>query len=95
MYWFTWCTPVFDGAFGSCHGLDLPFMFDNIEASNVELFTGDNPNRQQIADHLSTEVLAFAKSGEVSWPKYEMQNRSTFKIDLETENVIWNLKVKK
>jgi len=85
MYWFTWCTPVFDGAFGSCHGLDLPFMFDNIKASNVELFTGDNPNRQQIADHLSTEVLAFAKSGEVSWPKYEMQNRSTFKIDLETE----------
>lgn len=85
MYWFTWCTPVFDGAFGSCHGLDLPFMFDNINASNVELFTGDNPNRQQIADHLSTEVLAFAKSGEVSWPKFETQNRSTFKIDLETE----------
>ena len=85
MYWFTWCTPVFDGAFGSCHALDLPFMFDNLNASNVELFTGDNPNRQQIADHLSTEVLAFAKSGEVSWPKYETQNRSTLKIDLDTE----------
>ncbi|HBZ62573.1 MAG TPA: hypothetical protein DEO42_07190, partial [Acidimicrobium sp.] len=24
MYWFTWPTPVFDGALGCCHALDLP-----------------------------------------------------------------------
>ena len=32
MYWFTWSTPAFGGILGSCHALDIPFAFDNLDA---------------------------------------------------------------
>ncbi len=81
MYWFTWPTPVFDGAFGSCHALDIPFVFHNLDAPGVELFTGSDPEREQIADRLSAEVLSFATTGEVSWPQYETTSRATLRVD--------------
>jgi len=81
MYWFTWPTPVFNGAFGSCHALDIPFVFHNLDAPGVELFTGSDPEREQIADRLSAEVLSFATTGEVSWPQYETTSRATLQVD--------------
>lgn len=100
MYWFTWPTPVFDGALGCCHALDLPFMFSNLDKPNVELFTGNSPTRSKISGHFTRELLQFAKSGTVSWPKYETSDRKTFRIDEEVEILtqpdpdirkLWNL----
>ncbi|MDA0285778.1 MAG: carboxylesterase family protein [Actinobacteria bacterium] len=85
MYWFTWPTPIFDGVLGCCHGLDLPFMFNNLDKPNVDLFTGKNPNRQQISDNFTSELLNFAKTSLVSWPKYEISDRATLRIDQEVE----------
>ena len=85
MYWFTWPTPIFDGVLGCCHALDLPFMFDNLDKPNVELFTGTDPVRSKISGHFTTELIKFAKTGEVSWPNYTPSSRSTLRIDVETE----------
>ena len=85
MYWFTWPTPIFDGIFGCCHALDLPFMFHNLNAPNVELFTGDAPNRTLIADTFSSELLSFAKDTSVSWPEFDLDNRATLQIDLDSK----------
>jgi len=85
MYWFTWPTPIFNGIFGCCHALDLPFMFHNLDAPNVELFTGDAPNRTTIANTFSSELLSFAKDTSVSWPEFDLDNRSTLQIDLDTK----------
>ena len=84
MYWFTWPTPIFDGAFGSCHALDIPFVFHNLNAPRVEVFTGDDISREPIADRISGELLSYAKTGAVSWPLYEKKIRATLKIDIET-----------
>ena len=85
MYWFTWPTPIFDGIFGCCHALDLPFMFHNLNAPNVELFTGDAPNRTLIADTFSSELLRFAKDTSVSWPEFDLENRAVLQINLDSK----------
>lgn len=87
MYWFTWPTPVFDGALGCCHGLDLPFMFNNLDKPNTEIFTGDDPIRHAISKHFTSELLQFAKTGSVSWPTFDSVDRATLRIDAETEVV--------
>ena len=84
MYWFTWPTPIFNGAFGSCHALDIPFVFHNLNAPRVEVFTGDDSSREPIADRISGELLSYANSGVVSWPQFEDKNRATLKVDVET-----------
>ena len=82
-YWFTWPSPVFDGALGCCHGMDLPFMFNNLDKPNVELFAGTTPALQSISDNFTSELLQFAKNGLVSWPKYAISDRATLRIDQE------------
>ncbi len=85
MYWFTWPSPVFDGVLGCCHALDLPFMFDNLDKPNVEMFTGSEPIRKSISKHFTTELISYAHFGSVSWPKYDASVRSTLRIDTSTE----------
>ena len=85
MYWFTWPSPVFDGAFGSCHALDIPFVFHNLNAHRVEMLVGNDSAREPIADRISGELLTYARNGVVSWPQYETTKRNTLKVDIETE----------
>ena len=40
MYRFDWKTPAFGGAMGACHALEIPFVFDNLDAPGVDVFTG-------------------------------------------------------
>jgi para-nitrobenzyl esterase len=87
MYWFTWPSPVFNGVLGCCHALDLPFMFNNLDKPNVEMFTGADPVRQTVSDHFTSELLSFARSGITSWPQYETSVRSTLRIDVEIEKL--------
>lgn len=100
MYWFTWPTPIFDGVLGCCHALDLPFMFNNLDKPNVDVFTGTSPARKKISAHFTTELLRFASSGRVSWPKYDVSERKTLRIDEDVEILtdpepairkLWNL----
>ena len=85
MYWFTWPTPIFDGALGCCHALDVPFMFNNLDKPNVEMFTGSDPVRQKISQHFTSELILFAMTGTVSWPSYTTPDRATLRIDTEVE----------
>lgn len=85
MYWFTWPTPAFGGILGSCHALDIPFAFDNLDAPGGETFTGSDPSRAAIAERFADEVVAFATHGHPSWAQYETQSRPTLRIDTVTE----------
>jgi len=80
MYWFDWETPVFGGGLGSCHGLDIPFAFDNLHRPGVDLFTGTGDDRQAVADRFSAAVLAFAKDADPGWPSYDTERRATQRI---------------
>ena len=90
MYFFTWATPILDGLLGSCHALDVPFMFDNLDKPGAGLFTGGTgADRQLLAERMSRAWLAFARDGVPAaaslpgWPAYEMGQRSTMVLDTE------------
>lgn len=87
MYWFTYPTPAFGGLLGSCHGLDIPFAFHNLDRPGVEMFTGQGNERIAVADELSGAIVAFAHDGTPGWPVYELEARSTRRIDVESSTV--------
>ena len=82
MYLFTWPSPVHDGILGSCHALELPFVFNHLHATNTVEFMGNNPP-QKLADMMQDTWIAFAKTGDPNhkgmpyWPAYNTQTRAT------------------
>ncbi len=77
MYLFTWATPVFGGALRSCHALELPFVFDNLQKGASDMFTGDGPERQGLATRMHSAWIAFAHGGDPGWPSYDGDERAT------------------
>ncbi|MBT0565793.1 carboxylesterase/lipase family protein [Williamsia sp. CHRR-6] len=61
-YEFAWRTTVSD--LGSCHALELPFVFDTLGGSAK--FTGENPP-QVLADEMHSTWVRFATDGEPGW----------------------------
>lgn len=85
MHWFTWETPQFGGLLRSCHALDIPFVFHNLERNGVEAFTGTGPERTGIADFFSAAATTFARSGNPGWQAYDLDERATMRIDVERQ----------
>lgn len=66
VYEFAWPSP----AIGACHGLEIPFVFDNLAASGAELATGPAPP-QDVADQMHATWIRFAHSSDPGWPAYD------------------------
>ncbi len=72
IYLFTWRSPLFGGALGACHGLELGFLFGTYEES----FSGKGPAADALAEGIQDAWLAFAHNGDPSceslgkWPPY-------------------------
>ena len=86
-YFFTWPTPVFGGVLGACHGLDIPFVFDNITVPGVDMFIGQSKAHRPIADALSGALLQFARTGSAPWQATESK-RTTMQIDERSDVLI-------
>ncbi|WP_280269949.1 carboxylesterase/lipase family protein [Nocardia wallacei] len=82
MYEFTWRSPQFDGQLGSCHFLEVPFVFDQLADPRMHWVTGPNPPRQ-LADLVHRTWVRFVTTGRVDWPRYEPGRRTTMRLDLE------------
>jgi carboxylesterase type B len=85
MYEWTWPTP----AFGACHVVELPFLFDTFDAWGG--IAGDSPPKQ-LADAVRAAWVRFADVGEpgsddLDWPPYDRDARSVMLID-ETWHVV-------
>ena len=78
-YMFTWTSPIFDGALGASHGLDIPFIFNNVESERVHVYTGNDPSAPELALAMSQELLTFGRSGRPNWVPYDLDSR-TIKI---------------
>ena len=61
LYQFTWESPVLDGAFGSTHCIEIPFVFDNVELHRT--FTGGGQDAVELGHRLSRLWTNFAKNG--------------------------------
>jgi para-nitrobenzyl esterase len=76
-YLFEWETPAFGGSLGSCHGLEIPFVFDNVHQKGVALFTGDGPDRASLAREMNAAWVRFAHDGDPGWPRFDTAARTT------------------
>jgi para-nitrobenzyl esterase len=88
-YYFQWYSPVRGGVLRSMHTMDVPFVFYNHEIAQSELGTG--PDVVQLAEKMSTTLVAFAKTGNPNnstiphWAPYNLAQRPT---------LVWNTDVK-
>ena len=81
VYLFEWMTPVNDGSLGACHGMELPFMFNNIAMART--MTGGGKEAYALADKISSAWISFIKTGNPNckelpeWAPYEAQKGAT------------------
>jgi len=61
MYLFKWASPVLDGALGSTHCLEIPFVFDNVLLHRT--FTGGGADAVELGHRMSRVWTNFAKTG--------------------------------
>ena len=80
-YLFTWATPAFDGALGSTHALEIPFVFDNLDQPGVGFLTGDGPERAALATTMHEAWIRFARTGNAGWAAYDLDRRATQTFD--------------
>lgn len=86
VYLFTFASPRAGGLLGSCHALELPFVFNTMREPGVAQFVGDAPP-VELANAMNAAWARFARSGDLSdselgsWPRYRPQDRATMVLD--------------
>ena len=79
-YLFDWKSPMLDGALGSCHALDIPFVFGS--RGKAPEFAGSGVAANALAELTMDTWLAFARSGnpsteQMDWPQWDAETRQT------------------
>jgi para-nitrobenzyl esterase len=83
VYLFDWESPAFGGILGSCHALELPFVFGATRVPAVQLFSGAGPEVEALSAAMQRAWLAFAATGspnqvdDAEWPAWDQWSRST------------------
>jgi len=84
LYYFRWETPLEGGRYKSPHTIEIPFVFDNLDASRLTVGVA---GAQALADKVSGAWLAFARSGDPNtpalprWPAFDAAQRPTMMFD--------------
>jgi para-nitrobenzyl esterase len=82
-YLFTHASPARRGALGSCHALEMPFVFGTLHAPTQDKFAGTGPDVQRLSREMMDSWLSFAGNGDPAhpsiapWPQYEGKARPT------------------
>jgi para-nitrobenzyl esterase len=82
-YLFTWRSPAMRGALGSCHALELGFVFGTNHLAGMRRFAGEGPAAEKLAGEMQDAWVAFARGGDPScaslgaWPGYTEARRAT------------------
>ena len=83
-YQFVWQSPVLDGALGSTHCLEIPFVFDNVLLHRT--FTGGGEEAVELGHRISRLWTSFARTGKpeaANMPAWEAWPRKMF-FDIES-----------
>ncbi len=84
-YLFTYKSPVFGGALGACHALEMGFVF----ATHDDTFCGTGPEADKMAAIMQDAWASFARTGDPScaslgeWPPYG-ERRTTMILDIDS-----------
>ena len=77
-YLFTWESPAFGGYLGSCHALDLPFVFGTVHNPAVQGFSGAGDDAFALSAVMREAWTAFARRGSPGgWPQWDADRRPT------------------
>jgi para-nitrobenzyl esterase len=63
VYLFEWESPAFGGILGSCHALELPFVFGAVHLPIVQIFSGGGPAVELLSSQMQRAWLGFAETG--------------------------------
>ena len=94
MYLFDWESPAWEGRLGSCHSLDIPFVWGTYRAEKMADFCGSGPGVEDLSAKMMDIYLAFARTGDPStdalpdWPRFTPERRATMHLgpDCGVEN---------
>jgi para-nitrobenzyl esterase len=82
-YLFDWQPPILGRALGSCHGLDLPFVFGGARGALLRAGLVADRAAGPLCDYMQDAWISFAQTGEPhqgdasDWPAYELRRRYT------------------
>ncbi len=62
-YLFTWPSPLFDGLLGSCHALEIPFVFGSVRSPDVQGFSGGGEAALALSSVMRRSWASFARTG--------------------------------
>jgi para-nitrobenzyl esterase len=81
-YVFSWATPAMAGLLGSCHALELPFVFGLAGDPRLVGFLGDAAP-VDLAEAMQGAWLSFARTGDPGpdWPRYDLDRRTVRVFD--------------
>ncbi len=89
LYQFNWASPVYGGAIGAMHGIDVPFVNQNLEA--FARLLGDIEALRELADTVSDAWVNFARGGipvavgMPEWQPFDAEQRATMVFDTRIE----------
>lgn len=84
LYYLCWESPADNGRFMSPHTLDIPLVFDNVNASRL---TASSSEAAALASKVSDSIIHFARTGSPNagalpeWTPYESANRATMVLN--------------
>ena len=76
MYRFDYPSPAANYGLGSCHGAEIPFVFDTLGLPSVRPRLGEAPS-QAVADRVHRVWVDFVTSGSPGWAAYDAARRTT------------------
>ncbi len=82
-YRFDWRSKLMGGIFGSCHALDIGFVFGMPRLRMATKFFGAGPEAEALGTAMMDAWVTFAKTGDPSvaatgpWPRYDAKTRAT------------------
>lgn len=88
-YLFNWKPPLTGRFPGSCHGIELPFVFGSIRNAVMRATLGAPRSAQRLCDRVQDAWVAFARNGSPEhdalpdWPAYSRGSRSTMGLGSE------------
>lgn len=86
VYEFAWRSPALDGQLGACHGVELPFVFDNLDHPDWSELLGDNPPHR-LAREVHEAWTSFARTGDPGWTPYTPERRTIRHFDTESSTL--------
>ena len=78
VYLFTWSSPMLDGYLGSCHALDIPFVFGTVQNPAIQGFSGGGTEALELSSSMRQAWSTFARTGSPgNFPPWDPELRPT------------------